>query len=300
MTAEEWATLLALSLLWGGSFFFNGILVHALPVLTIVAGRVTLAAVTLWLVVRALGIAMPPANASRSFLVMGLLNNVVPFCLIVWGQHTLASGLAAILNATTPLFAVIVTHLFTRDERATPGKICGVVLGFAGVTVLIGPDIAAGLGTNMARQAAVLGAAVSYAFAGLYGRRFRQMGLDPVATATGQVTASAVLLLPIALLFERPFAATPPSVEAIAALVGLAVLSTALAYALFFRLLASAGATNVLLVTFLVPVSAVALGVLVLGEAVAPRQLAGMVLIGTGLAAIDGRLIALTRRNKLT
>lgn len=294
MTAREWATLVALSILWGGSFFFNGVAVRELPPLTIVLARVGIAALALWLVLAALRIQVPRVpGLVAACLGMGLLNNAVPFTLFVWGQGHIASGLAAILNATTPLFGVLVAHVLTRDERLTAGKAAGVIAGFAGVVVMLGPDLLAGLGTGLAAQLACLAAALSYAFAGVYGRRFRRMGVPPLATAAGQVTASTLVMLPLVLLVEQPWTLPPPGTETWGALLGIGLLSTALAYVLYFRLLASAGTTNLLLVTFLIPVSAILLGTLVLGERLALRHLAGMALIGAGLALMDGRL---TRR----
>lgn len=292
MTTIEWGLLIALSALWGGSFLFNGILVRELPPLTIVAGRVTLAAVALWTIVRLSGHAVPRSREVwLAFLGMGVLNNVIPFSLIVWGQTHIASGLASILNATTPLFAVIVAHMLTEDEKMTGGRLVGVLVGFAGVALMIGPSVLSDLGTNVLAQLAVLGAAVSYAFAGIWGRRFRRMGLPPLLPAAGQVTASALIMLPVALVVDRPWTLAVPSQEAWLALFGLAVLATALAYVIFFRILATAGATNLMLVTFLIPVSAILLGALVLGEVLAPKHFAGMALIAVGLAAIDGRVL---------
>ena len=292
MTTIEWGLLIALSALWGGSFLFNGILVRELPPLTIVAGRVTLAAVVLWAIVRLSGHAVPRSREVwLAFLGMGVLNNVIPFSLIVWGQTHIASGLASILNATTPLFAVIVAHGMTEDEKMTGGRLVGVLVGFAGVALMIGPSVLSDLGTNVLAQLAVLGAAVSYAFAGIWGRRFRRMGLPPLLPAAGQVTASALIMLPVALVVDRPWTLAMPSQEAWLALFGLAVLATALAYVIFFRILATAGATNLMLVTFLIPVSAILLGALVLGEVLAPKHFAGMALIAVGLAAIDGRVL---------
>jgi drug/metabolite transporter (DMT)-like permease len=220
-----------------------------------------------------------------------VLNNALPFCLIVWGQTQIASGLAAILNATTPLWTVLLAHALTRDERINAEKAAGVLVGFAGVAAMIGPALLAEIGADALAQLAVLAAAVSYAFAGIYGRRFRAMGVPPLVTATGQVTASTLLLLPLALAVDRPWQLALPGPTTVAAVLGFALLSTALAYVLYFRLLASAGATNLLLVTFLIPVSAILLGALVLGERLTARQLLGMALIGAGLAAIDGRLL---------
>ncbi|MCX8995752.1 DMT family transporter [Rhizobiaceae bacterium BDR2-2] len=291
MGLAEWAMLAALSVLWGGSFLFNGILVKVWPPLTIVAGRVVLAALALWLVARLWGIVVPKSRqAWQAFFGMGLINNVVPFVLIVWGQTHIASGLAAILNATTPLFGVIVAHVLTADEKLTVNRAAGLLVGFAGVVVMVGPSVLGHAGNDFLGELAVLGAALSYAFAGVYGRRFKAMGMPPLVPAVGQLTASSALLLPVALLVDRPFSLPVPGLEAWLALFALAILSSALAYILFFRILATAGATNLMLVTILIPPSAILLAAMVLGEQLAPRHFAGMVLIGAGLAAIDGRL----------
>jgi drug/metabolite transporter (DMT)-like permease len=223
---------------------------------------------------------------------MGILNNAMPFCLVVWGQTHIASGLAAILNATTPISTVIVAHLLTDDEKMTGNRLLGVAIGFLGVVVLIGPDSLQGLGANVLAQVAVLLAAVSYAFAGVYGRRFRRMGIEPILTATGQVTASAILLFPIAISVDAPWTLAMPDLRVWEAIAGSAVLSTALGYVLYFRILASAGATNLLLVTFLIPVSAIVMGSYGLGEHLDVRHFVGLAFIGAGLAAIDGRILA--------
>ncbi|WP_430440163.1 DMT family transporter [Shinella sp.] len=292
MTAGEWGLLVALSLLWGGSFLFNGILVRELPTLTIVTARVGLAALALWMVVGLAGYAIPRSREVwLAFLGMGVLNNIIPFSLIVWGQTHIASGLASILNATTPLFAVIAAHLLTTDEKMTGGRLVGVIVGFLGVALMIGPSVLSDLGANLLAQLAVLGGAVSYSIAGIFGRRFRRMGLPPLLPAAGQVTASAVLMLPVALIVDKPWTLAMPSAGTWMALFGLAFLATALAYVIFFRILATAGATNLMLVTFLIPVSAILLGALVLGEVLASKHFAGMALIAVGLAAIDGRLL---------
>ncbi len=291
MGGREWAMLLALAALWGGSFFFNAVAVRELPSFTLVWLRVAVAAATLLLALRLFGLPMPTGTRVwAAFFGMGLLNNALPFVLIVWGQHRIASGLASILNATTPLFTVLVAHLLTPDERVTPLKGAGVVVGFAGAAVMIGPDGVGGLGAGFLAQLACLAGALSYAFAGIFGRRFRRMGVAPLATATGQVCASTVLLLPVMLLVDHPWTLLTPDAATWGAVLGVGLLSTALAYVLYFRILAAAGATNLMLVTFLIPVSAVLLGALVLGEALLPRHFAGMALIGVGLACIDGRL----------
>jgi len=297
MNGSEWLTLIVLSVLWGGSFFFSAVQLASLPPLTIVLARVGLAALIMNALVKALGKKMPGTwFAWRAFFGMGLLNNAIPFCLVVWGQSHIASGLAAILNATTPISTVIVAHFFTRDEKITGNRLLGVTIGFLGVVILIGPDSLMGMGTNIWAQVAVLAAAVSYAFAGVYGRRFKSMGIDPILTATGQVTASAILLFPIATLVDRPWTLPIPPVPVWEAIIGSAVLSTALGYVLYFRILATAGATNLLLVTFLIPVSAILMGTFGLGEHLDPRHLIGLAFIGAGLAAIDGRLLTQLRR----
>ncbi|HYE00641.1 MAG TPA: DMT family transporter [Alphaproteobacteria bacterium] len=298
MGAGQWAMLVALSGLWGGSFFFGKVAVAELPPFTIVLGRVGLAALALLLVLKAAGHALPRGRGVwRAFFAMGLLNNLLPFCLIVWGQTQIASGLAAILNATTPLFAVVLAHVLTPDERLTPARLGGVLCGIAGVAAMVGPAaLAEGFGADIAAQLAVLAAALSYALAGLYGRRFRGLGLAPLATAFGQVAATTAMMLPLVLLVDRPWTLPAPGPAALGAVLGLALLCTALAYVLYFRLLATAGATNLMLVTFLIPVSAILLGGLLLGERLAAQHLLGMALIGLGLAAIDGRLPAMLRR----
>lgn len=293
MTASDWALLLLLSLIWGGSFLFIGVAVKELPPLTIVASRVALAAIALLLAIGFTGVEMPRERKIwMAFFGMGILNNVIPFCLIVWGQQHIASGLASILNATTPLFTVIVAHFLTADERLTGRKLAGVIVGFLGVAVMIGGAAFDAWGTNVAAQLAVLGAAVSYAFSGVFGRRFKAMGISPMATAAGQISASSMILLPLAFLADRPWTLPMPSTGTIVSLAALALLSTAFAYIIFFRLLGRAGATNAGLVTFLIPVSAILLGVLILDETLEPRHFMGMGLIAAGLILLDGRLPA--------
>lgn len=296
MTPLEWGMLLTLSLFWGGSFFFVGVAVKELPPLTIAALRVSLAALILWLCAPALGLVMPRRREVMiAFLGMGLMNNVIPFCLIVWGQTQLASGLASILNAATPLFTVLAAHFFTRDERLTPLRAAGALCGFCGVAALIGPQLVEGLGGGGLAELAILGAATSYALASIFGRRFRRQAVSPIATATGQVTASSLMLVPIALLVDRPWTLPMPGVATCAAIAAIASLSTALAYILYFRILAGAGATNVVLVTLLAPVSSILLGAIFLHEHLEPRHFVGLALIGVGLACIDGRLTQVFR-----
>lgn len=290
MGAAEWGMLLVLAAVWGGSFFFNDIAVRALPVFTVVAARVVLAALILLLLMRLRAERLPWARAAwAAFVGMGLLNNAIPFSLIVWGQQHIASGVASILNAATPLFTVVLAHLLTRDERMTMGRVAGVAVGFCGGATMVGAAALRDPGSHVLAQMMCLGGALCYALAGIFGRRFRAMGLTPMGAATGQLLCSGAILLPLALAVDRPWALPPPGAGTVGALVGLAAISTALAYVLYFRILATAGATNLLLVTFLVPVTAIGLGGAFLGETLEPRHIAGIGLIGLGLAAIDGR-----------
>lgn len=297
MSQYEWLLLIILSIVWGGSFFFVGVAVEALPPLTIVALRVSLATIALLAVVHFSGLRMPTnPKIWVAFIFMGILNNVIPFTLIVWGQTHIASGLASILNATTPLFTIVAAHFLTKDEKMTSNKIIGVVIGFAGVVIMIGHEAFGGLGDSVFAQFAVLGAAISYSLAGIFGRRFAQSGIKPVVTATGQVTASSLILIPLAVFYDKPFILPMPGFEIWLAILGLALISTAFAYILYFRILSTAGATNLLLVTLLIPVSAILLGTAVLGEHLELKHMLGMGLISIGLLAIDGRAVQIISR----
>ena len=297
MNRRDWATLLALAAIWGGAFFFISVAVSEVAPLTYVWVRLSIAAVALWLYLWWRGTSVGlPRKVWGAIIVLTLFNNVIPFILFGWGQTQIASGLAAILNATTPIWGVLVAHLFTRDEKMTPRKIAGVLIGFAGVAVLVGPALLGSLGNNVLAQLACITASLCYALAGVWARRFKAMQLSPLSVSTGQLTAGAVIMLPVALLVDRPWLAAAPSLGAIAAIVALALVCTSFAYILYFRLIDSSGATNALLVTLLVPPVAILLGALFLSEVIHPRDIAGMALIALGLAAIDGRLLNLFRR----
>ena len=287
MNAANWVFLAILSTLWGGSFLFVELALQGLPVLTIVWLRVAGAAAVLGLWLASAGPGFPRgARAWGALAVMGVLNNAVPFTLLVLAQGQITGGLASILNATTPLWTVLVAHVFTADERLTRGKVLGLGLGFGGVLVIAG----AGLEGSLWAIVACLGAALSYGFSGVWGRRFKAMGLAPMQVAFGMLGASAVMLAPVWLAIDRPFAMDMPPAGPLLAVAGLSVLSTALAYVLYFRILASAGAVMLSLVTFLIPASAIGLGVVVLDEPVLLRHLGGLALILAGLVAMDGRL----------
>ena len=296
MGTTDWAMLLLLSFLWGGSFFLIGVLVAELPPLTIVTIRVGVAALTLWAVLLVGGYDIPKTfKLWRAFFILGLLNNVIPFTFIVWGQNHIGAGLASIMNATTPLFTILIAGTFLVDEHITPQKVAGVVLGLIGVSVLIGAESLAGIGLDISLQTlaqlAIMGAAISYGCASVFSRRFKALGVSPFSTSVGQVTASTLILLPITFVIERPDQLANPSLQAWLSILCLGVFCTALGYTLFFKILSSSGATNVVLVTFLVPVTASFLGWLILNEQLHSSHFIGMAFIGLGLAAIDGRVL---------
>lgn len=291
MTLSDWLMLFLLAFIWGGSFFFVGVALKELPPLTIVLLRVGVAALVLWSVLIVRGIPIPRNPAIwLAFLTMGVLNNVIPFTLIVWGQQHIASGLAAIFNGTVPMFTVILATFLLNDEKINRQKIVGIVIGFIGVLIMFSPAIDNSAQLSLLGQLAILGAALSYGFAGIFGRRFRELKVTPMMTATGQVTGSALILLPITLIIEQPFSLPAPSIITWLCVLSLAAICTAFAYILYFKILASAGATNLSLVTLLVPVSAIVLGALFLEEALSPIHYLGMACIGAGLLVMDGRL----------
>lgn len=290
MGPAEWGMLIALSIVWGGSFYFFAVAASELPTFTIVLLRVGLGAAALWIVVLAMGLRLPRQPAVwRSFLVMGLLNNAIPFSLIAWGQRAIAPGLASILNATTPFFTVLLANALTEDERLSWHRLAGAILGLAGVAMMMGLDAVAGLGNTVWAQLAIVTAAIAYAGASVFGRRFASV--PPLITAAGQTSASSLLLLPLVLAVDMPWRLPLPGTEVVLAILGLAFLCTALAYVVYFTILRRAGATNIMMVTFLMPVSAIALGAMFLKERLGPQHLLGMIAIGLGLALIDGRLL---------
>jgi drug/metabolite transporter (DMT)-like permease len=294
MSASQWLLLGFLSVLWGGSFFFVAIVLQELRPFTLVAWRVALAAAILVALVAALRLKWPSRQSDwAAFAVMAILNNVIPFTLIAHGQQQIPSGLASVLNATTPLSSVVLAHFLTADEKLTANRLAGVLLGVAGVAVLVGPEAIAGRSASVLGMLCILGATVSYALSGVWGRRFKDT--PPVLAASCQLICSALFIVPVALFADRPWQLHAPSAAVIAAVLGLAVLSTSLAYVVFFRILAVSGATNVMLVTLLVPVNAILLGTLVLSEAFALRHAVGAVLIGIALLTIDGRVLGWPR-----
>jgi drug/metabolite transporter (DMT)-like permease len=292
--ARDWSLLGLLSVLWGGSFFFNGVAVHQLPPLTLVLLRVAFAAVLLLPLLRLYRIDFPRGFSGwKPFFAIGLLNNVLPFSLIVMGQTWISSGLASILNATTPLFTVVVMAL-AGEERLHGRRIAGVIAGLIGVMILHGEgftrfETGQGIGILLC-----LAAAFSYGLAALVARRLLSNS-PAVATATFQLMASTVMMTIVAGVVDRPWQLPMPNATTWLAVIGLAALSTALAYIVFFQIVRRSGATNVMLVTLLIPVTAILLGYLVLGESISAREIIGAVVIGSALLLIDGRVLRFVR-----
>lgn len=292
--ARDWSLLAVLSILWGGSFFFNGAALRELPPLTLVFLRVLLGAAMLLPLLRMQGISFPKGMAGwKPFVAIGLLNNVIPFSLIVIGQTFIPSGLASILNATTPLFTVIVMAA-AGEEALQMRRVAGVALGVVGVVILRGWGIETRPGQGLGILLCLAGA-LSYGFAALAARRLLKDS-PPLGTATFQLMASTVMMAAVAGVVEQPWRLPMPDITTWLAVLGLAALSTALAYIVFFQILRRSGASNVMLVTLLIPVTAILLGWLVLGEPISAQEIAGAVIICSALLAIDGRAFGLLRR----
>jgi drug/metabolite transporter (DMT)-like permease len=292
MRTTDWLLLFALSVLWGLTYFFGVIATHSIPPLTLVLLRVSLAAMVLVPIVLLMGFRLPNTIATwRSLAILAILNNIIPFTLMFYGQPHVTGGLASVINATTPLFTILIARIFAQ-EPLSAAKIAGVLLGLAGVAVLMGPAAANMHATSLLGMACFLGASISYGVSALWLRGFRDT--PPMVSAAGQlICSSTIMLLPAAM--ERAWLLPMPSLTVIGAVVGLAVLSTAVAYVLFFRISATAGATNVMLVTLLIPVTATGLGAAFLGEELTVHQIMGALIIGSGLLIIDGRLLRLAR-----
>jgi drug/metabolite transporter (DMT)-like permease len=296
LSGRDWRLLIGLSLCWGSSFLFFRTLSAALPPFTVALSRVGVAALILNLIMLVLGKRMPTDwKLWRRFAVMGFLTCVATFSLTAWALRAIESGLGSILNAATPISSVLLAHVLTSNEKLTPQRLLGVAAGVTGVVILIGPSALRHLGgAETGAQLAVLAATVFAALGSIYGRRFGD--LPPLTLATGQLTAAAAIMLPLVLIFDRPWTLEPPTPFLWLNILGFAVICSVIAYILFFKLLASAGATNLQLVTFLIPIIALFLGWWVLGEALDPHAYAGMAVIGLGLVLIDGRLVAWARR----
>lgn len=291
LTVTSFTMLMALAAVWGGSFFFAEIALLEVPPLTITFFRVSWAAPVLFLIILYLRIPLATgAPIWGAYLVMGALNNAIPFSLIFWGQSQIDSGLAAILNGTTALFGAVVAGLFLSDEPLTKNRVTGAVFGLLGVAVIIGLDALRGVSLSNLGQLAVLLASLSYALASVWAKS-RLGSQPPLMNALGMVTCSSLLMIPIVIAIDG-VPSLDLSAMTIASLAGLALLSTVLAYALYFAILTRAGAANLMLVTLLIPPFAIALGWAFLGETLSAAAWAGFALIAIGLAITDGRFTA--------
>lgn len=293
MSTADWGIIMLLSLLWGGAFFLIELGLRGFPPNTLVFLRMALAVPPMMLALWFLNERLPGDGKSwMQLLILGAINAALPFILFFWGQTQIDSGLASVLNATTPLWGVVTAHFLTRDEKATPARIVGVLLGMAGIIVMVGSDALQGMSASVWAQLACLAATLLYAFAAIYGRTLSQSTMSPMVVATGQVMTAALLMLPVALIIDQPWTLATPGWDAWAGAIGLAIPSTAIAYFFYFKLIDRAGASNAMLVAFIMPVIAIILGVMALGETVEPNEMAGAILIGLGLLAIDGRVFA--------
>lgn len=295
MGPTQWGQLLLLTAIWSSSYLFAQLAMDEVPVILIVFGRVSLAAVALWLVIAARGIRLP--REPRLYVrlcVLGLCNNVLPFTLVFTAQETIPTGLVAVMVAATPLIGVLLAHWMTTDERLSVARFVGASFGLAGVAVMIGPGALKGLGGGILAEVLVMLGTLCFAFSPLYARRL--YGTEPMVVAAGQLTAATLILAPVVALVAPPWGLPVPSWGSLASLAMLGLVCTAIAYVLYFSLLARAGATNVVLVTILSPPGAVALGATILGEAMSIAQMAGFTLVALGVAVIDGRPLAWIRR----
>ncbi|WP_298836007.1 DMT family transporter [uncultured Roseobacter sp.] len=296
ISLHAWGLLLLLGIIWGASFVSIRVALDEIGPLTSVAHRTFWAMALLWLVVLVMRLPVPrDPGIWLAFLVMGLLNNVIPFGLMAWGQLHIESGLTSILNASTAIFGVLVAALFFADERLTLRKLTGVFLGFSGVAVAIGLENLRSFNLQSLAQIAVIGGTLSYALAGVWARRHLG-GLRPQVAAAGMLTGSTLVTLPLALVFEGPItlALEPRTMWAIGYY---ALVATAGAYLLYYRVLALAGSGNLMLVTLLIPPVAIVLGALMLGETLSPNAYAGFALLACGLIILDGRVLPARRRS---
>ncbi len=296
MTLAEWSMLLCVAAFWGGSYFFTGIAVKELPVLTIVMARYAISAPILIALILWLGQRLPwHRDIIRAGLMLAIFNQLIPFSLIAWGQSHIPSAVASILNAAGPIITMILAHFLTSDDRMTARRFTGVTIGFAGMVIMIGVSALQALNVDIAAQIACVLATVSYAFANIRARRFTDASLKPTELVAAQATIAGLCLLPILLVVDRPWTLDLPSTKTWFALLGLGLLSSTLGHLIFFRLLTTAGATNISLVSYFMPVSAIMLGVFFLGEVLELRHVIGIMTIAFGLAIMDGRLLRLLR-----
>ncbi len=297
ISPRAWAELILLSLIWGGSFFSIAIALREIGAFTVVAHRVFWAALLLWVVVVARRLPVPrDPRIWFSFLVMGCLNNAIPFSLMAWGQLHIETGLTSILNAATAVFGVVTAAVFLVDERLTLRKTVGTSLGFAGVVLAIGPDALADFSLRSVAQLAVIAGTISYALAGVWAK-LRLQGLRPEMAAAGMLTASSLIMVPLAAAVDGPYQLAL-SLDTWLAIGYFAIISTALAYLLYYRVLEMAGSANLMLVTLLIPPTAIVLGTVFLDETLQPLSYLGFGTLALGLLVLDGRIFRFAQRSK--
>ncbi len=289
MPLSQWLQLLALAVIWGSSYMLLGLALRELPPLTIVMLRLGIAALVMVAVVQALRLAWPVSfRAWLPFLVMGLFNNVIPFTAIGYGQLEIASGLTSVIVATTPLWTLLLSRAFVAGTRIGGLQVAGILFGIVGVCVLFGPEILAGKRTTLFGMMLVLSAAVSYGCAGAWGGRLR--AVPPMVSTGCQLICSALVMAAVAVAVDKPWTLAMPGGTTVFAVLVLAVISTALAYVVFYRVLAASGGTNAMLVTLMMPPISIWLGIVVLDETFTMRYAMGALIIAAGLVVIDGRL----------
>ncbi len=287
MGRVEWSLLFLLASLWGSSFLFMKIAVQDIPVFTVVLGRIGIAAIALTIYVYFRGLRLPTSGKVWGHLILlGFLRASLPISMFVWAGTQIDSNISGILNSTTPLFTAVVAHFFTQDERLDRARMMGIVFGMVGVVILIGPEALQAMGSNVWGQLAILVATCSYGFAGVYGRRFKEM---PVAVSTaGMLIGATLMILPIALWVDQPWTLRPTAVS-LGAVFALALLNTAVAFMVWLTLIFRAGANNAAQVTFIIPVIAILLGFLILGETISWSLFVGLLFILLGLAVSQKR-----------
>jgi drug/metabolite transporter (DMT)-like permease len=291
-SGTDWALMLTLAMLWGGAFFFIAKILEEVPPYTMVLLRLAFATPPLFVVLYMNGQNFRlPTKVYGYFLILGAMNVAFPFILFAWAQLKISSGLASVLNATTPLWGVLVAHLLTRDDKATPMRILGVVLGFAGVATMMGAGLETASSVTILAQLACVVATLCYALSSIFAAKLYNEGVSTLQLATGQTLAGAIFMLPVVLATETPWANPVPSLSVLGYMIALSLLSTTLAYILYFKLLSRVGAANSLAITFLIPVVAIALGAIFLGETMTLAQFSGIGLIALGLVVLDGRLV---------
>lgn len=299
MTMILWVLLITLAAIWGGAFVFNSMALQSFGTFTVVALRLLIGGILLNAILLFSGRRYPRSwKLAVNFLILGLLNNALPFSLIVWGQTRIAAGTASIVNASTPLFTIILAHFFTQDEKLKTNRLIGVFIGIFGVVVLFGFDVFKGSGTDLLPRVAVLCAASSYAVAGIFSKQFSREGIDPLMIASGQLIASTLITLPLALIVDQPWNNPNPALDSIIGIIGLGVLSSAVAYIIYFYIVEKAGAGNALLVTMIVPFFALFLGNILLNESIEIRDLIALGILIFGLLVIDGRVLRIFGRKE--